>query len=78
MEHPEIDRSAQPTTQDTSGPTSRRQALKRLAGGAIAGALVVSGCAGSPPTPVATSTPSPLWTPATTPQTSRGKTEEDD
>jgi hypothetical protein len=79
MEHPEIDRSSEPTTEDALiRPTSRRQALKRLAGGAIAGALVVSGCAGSAPTPVATSTPSPLWTPTPTPKTSRGETEDDD
>jgi hypothetical protein len=42
----------------------RRKALKRLAGGAIAGALVLSGCAPGAPTPVATATPSPTWTPA--------------
>jgi hypothetical protein len=52
---------------------SRRQALKRLAGGAIAGSLVLSGCTSEPPTPVATVTPSPVWTPAS--QSSFGDTQ---
>gem|GEM_PF-3825500 len=54
----------------------RRKALKRLAGGAIAGALVLSGCAPGPPTPVATATPSPSWTP--TPTGATGDVRRDD
>jgi hypothetical protein len=50
--------------QPADGSMRRREALKLLAGGAVVGALLVTGCAPpGAPTPVTTSTPSPTWTP---------------
>ena len=73
MEHQEPDYLAHRLTGNV---LPRRTALKRLAGGAIAGALILSGCVPgrNPPTPVATSTPSPVWTttPAHTGNTPHG------
>lgn len=66
MEHQELDHLAHLSDGDSDGDVLfRRRALKRLAGGAIAGALILSGCTPgqNTPTPVATSTPSPAWTP---------------
>jgi hypothetical protein len=44
----------------------RRNALKTLAGGAVVSVLVLAGCGpgDNPPTPIATSTPSPWASPS--------------
>jgi hypothetical protein len=62
MNKQELDRLARVHAGDVM---HRRKVLKRLAGGAITSVLVLTGCTPgiNPPTPIATSTPSPWVSP---------------
>jgi hypothetical protein len=56
----------------------RREALRTLAGGAVTSVFVLAGCSpnGAPPTPIATSTPTPWVSP--TPAASADNARHDD
>lgn len=63
MNHQELDHLAPVPAGEVM---RRRKVLKTLAGGAITSALVLAGCKSStsPPSPITTSTPSPLASPS--------------